>query len=314
MCAAQSSPQPKSQVYSLLDRLSSTRLVTLTGPAGVGKSHLAARIAESIELPVFRADLSACQDAALVPHAVAAALHTSPEQGADPVLAVLQLLSRRRGLLLLETCEHVRTGCAYLVGRLHDHCPQLQILTTSRQALGVPGEQSVALRPLPPEQTVDMLTEKAATQGVDLPNYWGRLIAGRLDGDPLSILLAARSLRLMPAQRLYASLAVPGGRFTVLTDGPKDPPRHRTLLRAIDWSHELCTRAERLLWARISAFEGTFTEEQVRTVFAGGAEFASLVRSSVVIPQAGTSRTGAVYRLPLAHREYGQLRLAGLGD
>ncbi|MDJ0464522.1 hypothetical protein [Streptomyces sp. H27-C3] len=122
------------------------------------------------------------------------------------------------------------------------------------------------------------------------------------------VLLAARSLRATEPQQLYGSLCTPGERFDVLIHGPKAPARHRSLLNAIEWSHDLCGRVERLLWARLSSFTGSFTGDQVRTVFTGGAELASLVDASVVLREdAGT------YRLPLAHREYGQVRLAGLG-
>ncbi|MFE2376647.1 ATP-binding protein [Streptomyces sp. NPDC059398] len=303
---------PEPELGALSERLAATRLVTLTGPGGVGKSRLAGRVSDAAPrtgAPVHRVDLSGCPDAALVPYLVATALHTAPAPGTDPVRAVLDLLADSRGLLLLDTCEHVLTGCAYLVGRLHDSCPELRILTTSRRPLGVPGEDLVEVAPLSREQTAGLLREHAASYGVELPDCWAGRLAGQLDGDPLSTLLAARSLRQMPAKELYEVLRSPGGRFAVLTDGPGDPARHRTLLETVEWSHELCSRAERLLWARLSAFTGPFTAEQVRTVFPDGSSLASLVSSSVVLAQ-----RGGTYRLPLAHREYGQLRLAGLGD
>ncbi|WP_328317429.1 ATP-binding protein [Streptomyces sp. NBC_00388] len=300
---------PEPELGALTERLAATRLVTLTGPGGIGKSRLAARLGETTGPPVYRVDLSGCPDAALVPYLVATALNTAPPPGSDPVRTVLDLFAHSRGLLVLDTCEHVLTGCAYLVGRLHDSCPWLRILTTSRKPLGVPGEHLVEIMPLSRDRTAGLLREQAASYGVELPDYWAGQLAGQLDGDPLSILLAARSLRLMTARQLHASLVEPGGRFAVLTDGPGDPARHRTLLQAVEWSHELCSRAERLLWARLSAFTGEFTAEQVRTVFPDGSSLASLVSASVVL-----ARSGGTYRLPLAHKEYGQLRLAGLGD
>ncbi|NDZ83179.1 hypothetical protein G3I19_32590 [Streptomyces sp. SID10853] len=303
---------PEPELGALSERLAATRLVTLTGPGGIGKSRLAARLAESTRCtgaPVHRVDFSGCPDVALVPYTVAAALHTAPAPGTDPVRAVLDLLAGSRGLLVLDTCEHVLTGCAYLVGRLHDSCPGLRILTTSRRPLGVPDEDLVEVPPLPRDRTAGLLQEHAASYGVELPGCWAGRLAGQLDGDPLSTLLAARSLRQLTARQLHAALGAPGGRFAVLTDGPGDPARHRTLLQAVEWSHELCSRAERLLWAQLSAFTGEFTAEQVRTVFPDGSSLASLVSSSVV-----HARGDGTYRLPLAHREYGKLRLAGLGD
>lgn len=165
------------EVGALADRLAATRIVTLTGPGGVGKTYLADRVTDAVGLPVHRVDLSACRDAALVPYAVADALHASPEPGADPVHAVLELLTRSQGLLVLDTCEHVLTGCAYLVGRLYDTCPELQILATSRKPLDVPGEQLTAVSPLPPERTAELLQESAAAHDVELPDYWSRLLA-----------------------------------------------------------------------------------------------------------------------------------------
>ncbi|MFD6416327.1 hypothetical protein [Streptomyces sp. NPDC060194] len=292
----------------LVEKLVRHRLLTVTGPGGVGKSHLAARLAEAVEWPVHRADLSTCRDAALVPQTVAAALGVALQPGSDPLDSLLAVLRGRRGLLLLDTCEHVLTGCAYLAGRLHEACPQLRTVATSRRALGVPGEQLETLRLLPPEGTVELLRDKAALQGVDVPEYWARLLAEQLDGDPLSTQMAARSLLVMPPQRLYGSLSSSGGRFAVLTDGPREPARHRTLLRSVEWSYELCARRERLLWARLSAFTGPFTHDQVRMVFTSGGELASLVEGSVVI-----ALPDGTFRLPVAHREYGQMRLAGLG-
>ncbi|MET9529501.1 MULTISPECIES: hypothetical protein [unclassified Streptomyces] len=300
---------PGPELGALAEALAVTRLVTLTGPGGVGKSRLATRLSETTGPPVYWVDLSGCPDAALVPYMVATALNAVPPPGSDPVRTVLDLFAHSRGLLVLDTCEHVLTGCAYLVGRLHDTCPALRILTTSRKPLDVPGEHLVEVAPLPRERTAGLLQEHAAAYGVELPDYWAGRLAGELDGDPLSTVLAARSLRQMTAQQLYGALRAPGGRFTVLTEGPGDPARHRTLLEAVEWSHELCSRAERLLWARLSAFTGDFTAEQVRTVFPDGSSLASLVSSSVVL-----ARSDGTYRLPLAHREYGQLRLAGLGD
>ncbi|MEV0227523.1 AAA family ATPase [Streptomyces sp. NPDC050704] len=296
-----------SDADALTEQLVAAGMLTLTGPAGIGKSRLATRLARTAGLPVHRVDLSACQDSARVPQAVAEALGVAPGTGGDPLPGLLRLLSRQEGLLVLDTCEHVRTGCAYLVGRLHDACPRLRILATSRRPLTVPGELLVRVGPLNLEQGARLLQEHAAGQGVPLPNPSAVLLAQRLDGDPLSSLLAARALRRMDLSELFLHLSAPGGHLAVLTGGPVEPARHRTLLRAVEWSHRLCNRRQQLLWARLSGFSGEFTRDHVQVLFTGSGELDALVDASIVLP-VGEAR----FRLPVAHRGYGQLRLVDL--
>ncbi|MDG4858486.1 AAA family ATPase [Streptomyces sp. T-3] len=291
----------------LVEQLSVGRVLTLVGPPGVGKSYLADRVARAGQLPVQRVDLSECRDPAQVPQAVADAVGADVGHSTDPLPGLLRALAPQHGLLVLDTCEHVRAGCVRLVGQLLDACPKMQLLATSRRPLDMPDEKLVDVRPMTLEQTEDLLQEQAAVQGVELDRAWAHLFARRIDGDPLSVVLVAHGLRHMGARQLFARLSTPGGRFAVLTDGPLIPARHRTLWRAVEWSHQLCGRRERLLWTGLSAFSGTFTRDQVQLLFDGRGELDLLVRSSIV-----QAVSADHFRLPLAHREFGQLQLGAL--
>lgn len=288
--------------------LAATGLVTLTGPAGIGKTRLARAVAHELREPVHWVDLGGCRDAAQVLETVAACLGAGADGDADATDAVLRTLAGTSGVLVLDTCEHVRTGCAYLLGRLRESRPELPVLVTARKSMGLPGEHVVRLRPLPPDRTADLLQSKAAEEGVPLPDSWTWRLAAELDGDPLSALLTVRALRTVPAAQLLERLVVPGRRFDALVDGPARPARHRTLRAAVAWSHDLCPRYERLLWARLSAFTGAFTREQARTLFPESDALPGLVDDSVVLAAPDGS-----YRLPRAYREYGLLYLAELG-
>ncbi|NGO78781.1 hypothetical protein G6045_24440 [Streptomyces sp. YC504] len=296
----------------LAELLGSGRPMTLTGPPGVGKSYLAAQVARTTRLPVRRADLSVCRDPAQVPRAVADALRIDTGPGPDPLPGLLRALAPQRGLLVLDTCEHVPAGCAELVARLRDACPGIQLLATSRRPLDTADELLVGVRPMTPERTEELLLEQTAAHGMQLDKPWAHLLARHIDGDPLSVVLIARALRETGPRRLFGHLTTSGGRFTVLTDGPAEPARHRTLWQAIEWSHELCGRGERLMWACLSAFSGSFTRDQVELLFDVHGELDLLARSSIVLSDA-TDR----FCLPLSHREYGrqQMRiLSGLYD
>jgi predicted ATPase len=293
-----------SEPGALAERLAATGLLALTGPGGMGKSHLADRIARAAGLPVHRADLSLCRDSAQVPAAVAEALHVAPGKDTDPLPELVRLLAPQRCLLILDTCERVHIGCARLAGLLRDACPGLQILATSCRALTVPGGLLVRVGSLDLEQSARLLQAESAAQGVTPTGPWAVLLAQRLDGDPLSILLAARALQRMDPRELFVHLSALGGHLSVLTGGPLQPVRHRTLLRAVEWSHSLCDRRQQLLWAGLSGFDGAFTRDHVQLLFGVGDAFDALIDASIVLPT-GKGR----YRLPVAHREYGQRRL-----
>ncbi|MFI5658637.1 LuxR C-terminal-related transcriptional regulator [Streptomyces sp. NPDC051684] len=257
------------ELVQIADVLTRARLVTLTGPGGVGKSRTAVRAARDLRgrYPdgVRLVELSALRDPALLANAVAAALDL-PEQAARPAIEVIaDHLEDRELLLLLDTCEHLVDACAVLCDELLRCAPRLRIVATSRQPLDVPGEHVLAIGPLSmPEPAAgaerececDALALFADRASAAVPGFTVSgdnrsdvlALCRRLDGIPLAIELAVSRLRVLSLDEMLARL---DDRFRLLTGGRRTSvPRHQTLRTAIGWSHDLSTAAERLLWAR----------------------------------------------------------------
>ncbi|MBB6438193.1 ATP-binding protein [Streptomyces candidus] len=304
-----------------------SRLATLTGPGGVGKSRLALRTALSLkgeyEDGVVLVEFSALHDPELLPGAVASALGVPEQSGRMMLDVVVEHLSDRRVLLVLDTCEHLLDACALLADLLLREAPGVTVLATSRQPLDVPGEHTLLVPPLGDDDAIDLFAQRAAAvvPGFEVSaDNRGDVLAlcKRLDGIPLAIELATVRLRALPLEQLAARLEQ---RFQVLTGGRRSAalPRHQTLRTAIDWSHDLCSPQERLLWARLSVFAGPFDLTAAEEVCAddedGGAAGAhglareqvlehliGLVDKSVVLRDGDDS---ARYRLLDTIREYG---------
>ncbi|WP_329124624.1 ATP-binding protein [Streptomyces sp. NBC_01465] len=294
------------------------RLVTLVGPGGVGKSRLALRTALALKGEyvdgVVLVELSALHDPELLPHTIANALGL-PEQSGRPLLdTVIEHLQERRLLLVLDTCEHLLDACALLADLLLREAPGVTVLATSRQPLDVPGEHTLGIQPLQQADAEALFAQRAAAVvpgfTVDAANRADVLaLCRRLDGIPLAIELATVRLRAIPLDQLTARLE---HRFRVLTGGRRSAalPRHQTLRTAIDWSHELCSAEERLLWARLSVFAGSFDLTAVEEVCSGEGlprdeiieHLIGLVDKSVVLRD---SEDGSHYRLLDTIREYG---------
>lgn len=315
-------------------KLASARLVTLTGPGGVGKTRLALQAAglrrDAYPDGARLVELSGLKDPELLPHTVAAALDL-PEQAARPQMdAVVEYLADRELLLILDTCEHVLDACALLADLLLPEAPGLTVLATSRQPLDVPGEHVLSVQPLPLVEgrsggdgdALKLFADRAAAV---VPGFAltaanreaATALCRRLDGIPLAIELATVRLRALPLEELAERLGdtfalLAGGRLTTLS-------RHQTLRTTLGWSHELCTAPERLLWARLSVFSGAFDLATAEQVCADSAlpaaavvrHLVGLVDKSVVlrVEQEGGTR----YRLLDTIREYGAERLESLG-
>ena len=257
--------------------LSTSRLVTLTGIGGVGKTRLAVRVATTLQpdFPdgVALVELSELRDESLLAGVVAGALGLR-DQSARPVHEVLvDVLAPRTLLLVLDNCEQVVDAVAKLAEVLLHSCPGLRILATSREPLGIGGESALLLPPLPvpdPDHlpqglprndAVTLFAERgaAAVPGFELTDDNKVTIARicrRLDGLPLPIELAAARLRAMTPEQILQRLT---DRFALLTRGSRNlPSRQQTLRMCIDWSHELCTPTEQRLWAQLSVFAGSF--------------------------------------------------------
>ena len=254
-----------------------SRLVTLTGTGGAGKTRLALQIAaeflDGAADGVWFADLAALGDPDLVAETVADVLGIRREAGRPVLDTVVDALGGRRLLVLLDNCEHVIGACAKLADALLRGCPNLALLATSREPLGIDGERvyRVPSMTIPADgddagairasEAVRLLADRAAAQGVLLARdeaaakVAGR-ICRRLDGIPLAVELAAARLRVMPAVELDARL---DERFALLTGGSRAAlPRQQTLRAMCDWSWELLSSAERVVLTRLSVFAGGF--------------------------------------------------------
>jgi predicted ATPase/DNA-binding CsgD family transcriptional regulator len=317
-----------------------SRLVTLTGVGGVGKTRLALRVAAELQRGfsdgVWLVELAGLQEEGLVSPTVAAALGVH-DRGADrPLGALLDFLETRQLLLVLDNCEHMLQACAVLADALLRACAGLRILATSRQSLGIAGEQIVAVPPLsvpgpdrPPSPeglaqygAVSLLVERAAAVRAGFAINAGNQaavarIVRRLDGIPLAIELAAGRLRALSLEELAERL---DDRYGLLTGGSRAAlPRQQTLRALIDWSFVLCSVSEQLMWERASVFGGAFDLLAAEEVCSGGeipAEavldlVTGLVDKSIVVPE---DRDGRVrYQLSETLRAYGRDRLAEVG-
>ncbi|AZQ37074.1 LuxR family transcriptional regulator [Streptomyces cyaneochromogenes] len=270
--------------------LARNRLVTLTGPGGVGKTRLAARIAAAVRRTfpdgVRCVHLSGLDDPQLVPLAAADALDLHDHSARPPLQALVERVRDRRLLLLIDNCEHLLPACAELAAALLHGTTGVRILATSRHRLGLTEEHLLDVRPLPvPDPDADLSAPEgypalalfADRAAAVVPGF--RLTAAnrtavarlcrRLDGLPLAIELAAVRMRVLDVDQLLDRL---DDRYRLLTGGsPAALPRHQTLRAAVDWSHELCTGRERLVWARLSVLAGSFDLETAEAVCAGGA-------------------------------------------
>jgi predicted ATPase/DNA-binding SARP family transcriptional activator/Tfp pilus assembly protein PilF len=317
------------------------RLVTLVGAGGCGKTRLAleaaAGLIDASADGVWLIELAALSDPARVSQSVAATLGIREEPGRPPIAVLRDALRPRSMLLVLDNCEHLLAACAELVEVLLRACPNVRVLATSRQGLGITGEQTYPVPPLsvpdpdrlPP---VERLLQYEAVQlfvdraGLSQPTFrlteanapWVAQVCHRLDGIPLAIELAAARVKALPVEQIAERL---DDRFRLLTAGsPTALPRHQTLRALIDWSYDLLSEPERVLLARLSVFAGGWTLEAAEAVCSGeGIEardaldgLSSLVEKSLV--QYEERDAQARYRLLETVREYGRIRLAACGE
>ncbi|CAL9619294.1 ATP-binding protein [Streptomyces sp. enrichment culture] len=309
------------ELAGLSRALGASRLVTVTGTGGVGKSRLAARAAARCAPPdgTWRVELAPVRDPEFVDHAVVEALGLTDHTTRSPRETLLAHLAGRRVLLVLDGFEHLVDACASLVAELLRRAPGLRVLAVGRRALSVAGETLFPLSPLGEDEAVALLEVRAGQRGVragDGPET--RALCRRLDGLPLAIELAAGRLGTLSPGQLLERL---DDRFRLLTGGCRDaPPRHRTLRTAIGWSHELCTPEERLLWARLSVFAGRFDLEAAEYVCGGDGlpaadvldVLSSLLAQSVLTRE--ETAAGVRYRMLDTLRAYGAEWLEGTGD
>ena len=276
---------------AVLVLLESSRLVTLTGTGGIGKTRLALAVAADLvdryAGGVWLVELAALADAALVPAAVARTLNLE-EEAHRPLLATLtDRLKGQQLLLLLDNCEHLVGSCAALVDTLLRGCPEVRVLATSREILRVPGERAyrVPALPLPnldvpPDAdallaygAVELFLQRARDRVPDFTldtHSAGSVIAicAHLDGIPLAIELAAARVGVLSVADIAARL---DARFALLTEGLRTgQPRQQTLRAMLDWSYELLDAAEQALLRRLSVFANGWTLEAAAAVCGDG--------------------------------------------
>ncbi len=277
--------------------LAADRLVTLVGVGGCGKTRLAVEVAWKLlsRFPdgVFFVDLSPVSDPALIPATAAAAVGFSrPTLGTDrggPAEELIEFLSTRDVLLVLDNCEHVVGACAELANRILRTCPDVTILATSREGLAIDGERTFNVPPLSgpdddlPEtaDSVKLFYERATLAHFDFVPTTDNVadvveICERLDGIPLAIELAAAQVAYLSPRQIVEHL---GDRFGLLTGGPRHAQRQQTLRAAIDWSHDRLDDDEQLVLRRLSVFPGSFSLDAAAAVC--GVDAVSAVRSLV---------------------------------
>ncbi|MFF7775472.1 ATP-binding protein [Streptomyces tanashiensis] len=303
--------------------LARSRLVTLTGPGGSGKTRLAEEAAvRAVGPAAWIAELAPLDDPGALPGAVLSALrlretHLITRDGMplqdDPTAHLVEHLARRPLLLVLDNCEHVIDAAAALAETLLTHCPQLRILATSREPLGVPGESVRPVEPLPPDPAHRLFAERARTvrPSFDLARDGGEAvdeICRRLDGLPLAIELAAARLRLLTPRQIADRL---DDRFLLLTSGSRTVlPRQQTLRAVVDWSWDLLDPAERTLLRQVSVFAGGWDLAAAEALSPHAADaLGALVDKSLVVAtptEGGEMR----YRLLETIHEYATERAA----
>jgi predicted ATPase/DNA-binding SARP family transcriptional activator len=328
------------EIEELTELIEKVRLLTLTGAGGSGKSRLALHVVHEVEAQfpdgVCWVELESLTDASLVTQTVAQALgiHSAVEQSLDE--AIGKALESKRLLLLLDNCEHVRMASSQLIEVLLNRAPSLKIVSTSREALGLPGETtwlvpSLSMPPLAEHETLsisDLMRYDAFVLFADrIQAAQPKFVFGpqnlaaavricqQLDGIPLAIELAATKVKMLTLHQISARL---DDRLILLTANYRGSviPRHQTLRATIDWSYDLLSSKEKVLFERLAVFIGGFSLDAAEGVCAGPSIekgeilllLSNLIDKSMVVAET-EGRTEARYRLLETIRQYAMLKL-----
>jgi predicted ATPase/class 3 adenylate cyclase/DNA-binding CsgD family transcriptional regulator len=313
----------QSDVSALTKLMRDGRLVTLLGPGGIGKSRLATEVARetSDRWPdgVWWIDLTPIEDAQQVPGAVAAALRL---RGVGSALDVVtSWLAHKKTVLVLDNCEHLILGCADFCRTALHHCPDLHILATSREPLGIVGEARWPLAPLSEADSLSLFEQRGRlvlpSFKITAANHGDVIkICRRLDELPLAVELVASRLGAISEREILRKLM---SSFDLLSVRRSEDPRHRTMTAAIDWSYQLLTDSEAALFLRLSVFRGGFTLDSATEVCSDqlvqdvATALAGLVEKSMAVLDR-LDDGDARYRLLEVQAAYAQEKLASAGE
>ena len=339
------------EIAAIKQRLPGTRLLTLTGFGGCGKTRLALQVAaESLEEHpdgVWLVELAALSDPALVVQTVASVLGMSEQPGIPLQQTLIDNLKSKKLLLILDNCEHLIEECGAITGLFLRSCSDLKILATSREVLNLPGERIWNIPPMPPPPDEEALRQEADYVAAVMESDAAQLFVERatlhspefrvsrsnalavaqicrqLDGIPLAIELAAARVRVLAVEQIAKRLS---DMFQMLTGGGQTLlPRQRTLRALIDWSYDLLTEMERVLIRRLSVFAGGWTLDAAEAICRGDSALGGsigqwdvldlltrLIDKSLVIFE---ERPGqGRYRMLEPVRQYAGERLAEVGE
>jgi len=338
----------ESELKKIKELLSDHRLVTLTGTGGSGKTRLSIKVAQNLrgdfKDEIWFIPFAPRSESSLVPQIVSSQIGIREAGQGDTIKDIINYLISKHSLLIFDNCEHLIEACAKLADRILQGCPNISILTTSREQLGIPGEMvwTVPFMPVPDPQpwrnptsggkALDTYRESDAIQlflnraslvsanfELTLENgAWIAEICRNLDGLPLGIELAAAHVNTLSIQQISERL---DDRFNLLTKGSRTgPTRHQSLAAALDWSYELLSKPERRLLRNISVFSGGAALEAIEYVCRGNEEdkgsfledISSLVDKSLVVTNQISNRMR--YSLLETIRQYASEKLKDTDD
>jgi non-specific serine/threonine protein kinase len=310
------------ELEGIAHALRRTRLVSLTGPGGVGKTRLALELAHR-QLPhrrdgIWLVDLASGAETSDVAAEVARALGIHNPRGTTPTDALRTYLSDRDVLLVLDNCEHVVQGCAGLVAEMLSSCGAVRIMATSRESLGVNGETVWRLEPLEPEDAYRLFVERARQRqpgfvaGGDTDATISRL-CDRLDRLPLAIELAAARAGAMSPAEILSSLGTQIGGLGGVTR--LAPAHHQTVRAAVEWSHRLLDQDERAVFRAVAVFVGGFdADASVSVVPQMSLDLLARLVDKSLIAVVATARGKTRYRFLETVREYALELLVAAGE